>query len=65
MITQDELAGIIIRVAMADDAALALILDAAHQAEAGLLPNDLEKLSYWAKFIRTLRAATAVELAQE
>lgn len=56
MISQDELGGILSRPAMADETALALLLDAAFRVECGLLPGDLDKLVRWAKLIRILRS---------
>ena len=55
MISQDELGGIIGRLALADDAALKAILSAAQKAGAAMLPDDLEKLRRWAGFMRVLR----------
>lgn len=56
MISQDELGGILNRLAMADEAALALLLDAALRVERGLLPGDLDKLTRWARLVRILRS---------
>lgn len=56
MITQEDLGGILSRLAMADDAVLALILNAARQADKDLLPGDLEKLQHWARLMQSLRA---------
>ena len=57
MISQDELGGILSRPAMADETALALLLDAAFRVECGLLPGDLDKLMRWARLMRILRSA--------
>ena len=59
MISSEEAGIILARLAIADEAFLQCLLQAARAAEDRLLSDDLEKLETWAMLMRALRASIA------
>lgn len=61
MVSQEELGRIINRLAIADESTIPVLLESACRNEAGLLPDDLDKLKSWAKIMRILRVVIGAQ----
>lgn len=59
--TPQQVGTIVTRLAMADEAFLAAMLQAAHMAGDRLLPDDAHTLVNWSRFIRMVRAIAVVK----
>lgn len=64
MIEAERIGQIAARLAIADEAFLAFMLEAAERAGERMLPDDVASLSQWALFIRALRMATQADASQ-
>lgn len=65
MVSSEEIGNIIARLAIYDESFVRGMLQAASVAGDRLLPDDLEKLTTWAAFMRAFRQSLAAQSSKE